>query len=276
MGEPALSKTPVDIDFAARNRRFELRESLARDWHGGRAFETGFFNALSFSFPSGEKFFVDSVKHFLPRIDDAKLAGDAAVFVQQEYIHRREHQRYNEVLAAARGLDLEKIEALFIREIALANKEPPIVRLALTVVLEHITAIFAAGSMRNSRWMEGADPVMADLWNWHAVEETEHKSVAYDVFLAIGGERKLLRRVMRLVRLRFPYHVFLTICSMRRMEGKPVLSLSFWREGYRFLFGKDGVISEVASDFREFYRDDFHPWDIDNREQLRKMIVTQG
>ncbi|MGB5257026.1 MAG: metal-dependent hydrolase [Woeseiaceae bacterium] len=276
MAEAALSKTPANIHFAARNRTFELRESLARDWHGGREFETAFFNALSFSFPSGEKFFVDSVKHFLPRIDDAKLKNDAAVFVQQEYIHRREHQRYNAALAEARGLDLEKIEALFIREIARANQEPPIVRLALTVVLEHITAIFAAGSLRNPRWMDGADPVMADLWNWHAVEETEHKSVAYDVFLAIGGERKLLRQVMRIVRLRFPYHVFLTIRRMRRMEGKPVLSLAFWRDGYRFLFGKDGVIREVASDFREFYRDDFHPWDIDNREQLRQMAAMQG
>lgn len=276
MAEPALSRTPEDIDFAARNRSFELRESLGRDWHGGREFETAFFNALSFSFPSGEKFFVDSVKHFLPRIDDARLKSDAAIFVQQEYIHRREHQRYNAALAEARGLDLEKIEALFIREIGRANKEPPIVRLALTVVLEHITAIFAAGAMRNPRWMDGADPVMADLWHWHAVEETEHKSVAYDVFLAIGGERKLLRQVMRIVRLRFPYHVFLTICSMRRMERKAVFSLAFWRDGYRFLFGKDGVIREVASDFRQFYRDDFHPWDIDNREQLRQMITLQG
>jgi predicted metal-dependent hydrolase len=253
-----------------------LRASLGRDWHGGRAFQTAFFNALSMSFPSGEKFFVDSVKHFLPRIEDARLKSDAAVFVQQEHIHRREHRRYNEVLAEARGFNLEKVEGLFVHEIERARQEPPIVQLAATVVLEHITAMFAAGSMRNSRWMDGADGVMADLWNWHAIEETEHKSVAYDVFLAVGGERKLLHQVMRVVRLRFPYHVFLTICRMRRMEGKPVLSPSFWREGYAFLFGRNGVIREVAEDFRLFYRDDFHPWMIDNRDLLRKTIAMQG
>lgn len=276
MAEVGLSKTPADIEFTARNRRFELYDSLGRDWHGGHAFQTAFFNALSFSFPSGEKFFVDSVKHFLPQIEDPKLKSDAAVFVQQEYIHRREHQRYNEALAKARGLDLEKLEGLFIREIARANREPPMVRLAATVVLEHITAMFAAGSMRNSRWMDGADPVMADLWQWHAIEETEHKSVAYDVFLAVGGERKLLRQVIRIVRLKFPYHVFLTICRMRRMEGKPALSPRFWREGYRFLFGKDGIISEVASDYRLFYRDDFHPWMIDNRDRLRELTAIRA
>lgn len=150
------------------------------------------------------------------------------------------------------------------------------VQLAATVVLEHITAMFAAGSMRNSAWMGGADPVMADLWQWHAVEETEHKSVAYDVFLACGGDRKMLRQIMRIVRVRFPYHVFITICRMRRMEGKPALSLSFWREGYAFLFGRHGIIREVAKDFRLFYRDDFHPWMIDNRDMLRQTIATLG
>jgi len=268
------SKTPGDISLEARNRSFSLHEPLAGDWHGGHAFQTAFFNALSLSFPTGEKFFVDSVKYYLPRIDDPKLKSEAAVFVQQEYVHRREHQRYNEVLAEVRGFDLSKLEALYIREIEQANKQPPIARLAATVVLEHVTAMFAAGSMRNSRWMDGAHPVMADLWQWHAIEETEHKSVAYDVFLAIGGDRKLLRQVMRIVRLRFPSNVFWSIVHMRRMEGKPVLSLPFWREGYMFLFGRNGVIREVAKDFRLFFRDDFHPWMIDNRELLRQTIAT--
>jgi len=276
MSSSALSKTPDELEFEARNRSFALREPLAGDWHGGHAFRTAFFNALSLSFPTGEKFFVDSVKYYLPRIDDPKLKRDAAVFVQQEYIHRREHQRYNEILAEVRGFNLQKLESLYVREIQRANEQPPIARLAATVVLEHVTAMFAAGSMRNPRWMDGAHPTMADLWQWHAIEETEHKSVAYDVFLAVGGDRKLLHQVMRIVRLRFPYHVFLSICQMRRMEGKPVMSLSFWHEGYEFLIGKNGVIREVAADFQLFFRDDFHPWLIDNRELLRKTIALHG
>lgn len=276
MSQAALSKTPEDVGLEARNRRFDLREPLATDWHGGHAFQTAFFNALSLSFPTGEKFFVDSVKHYLPRIDDTKLRDEAAIFVQQEYVHRREHQRYNEMLAEARGFDLQKLEALYVREIERANKEPPIARLAATVVLEHLTATFAAGSMRNPRWMEGAHPLMADLWQWHAIEETEHKSVAYDVFLAVGGERKLLRRLMRIIRIRFPYHVFLSICQMRRMEGRAVLSPAFWRQGYTFLFGRDGIMREVAADFRLFFRDDFHPWMVDNRELLRQTIASRS
>ncbi len=276
MAQAGLSRTPEDIGLEARNRRFDLREPLSGDWHGGRAFQTAFFNALSLSFPSGEKFFVDSVKHYLPRIDDPQLQSDAAAFVQQEYIHRREHHRYNQMMAEVRGLELEKLESLYNREIERANKEPPIARLAATVVLEHITAMFAAGSMRNSRWMDGAHPAMADLWQWHAIEETEHKSVAYDVYLAIGGDRKLLRQVMRIVRIRFPFNVFRSIVQIRRMEGKPVFSWSFWREGYAFLFGREGVVRDIRPEFRMFFRDDFHPWMIDNRELLRETIEAQG
>lgn len=276
MSNPSLSNTPKDMQFAARNRSFDLREPLASDWHGGHAFQTAMFNALSLSFPTGEKFFVDSVRYYLPRIDDPKLKREADVFVQQEYIHRREHQRYNEVLANARGFDLEKLESRFLKEIARANKEPPIVRLATTVVLEHITAMFAAGSMRNSRWMDGAHPAMAEIWQWHAIEETEHKSVAYDVFLAVGGERKLLRQMIRIIRMRFPYNTIRTICSMRRMEGKPVWSWSFWKQGYEFLLGKDGILREIASDYRLFYRDDFHPWMHDNRDLLRETNASAG
>jgi len=276
MGKAVLSKTPDDIGLAARNRSFDLREPLGDDWHGGCAFQTAFFNALSLSFPSGEKFFVDSVRHYLPRIDDPKLKSDAAAFVQQEYVHRREHHRYNQMLAEARGFDLEILEGLYNREIERANKEPPIARLAATVVLEHITAIFAAGAMRNPRWMGGANPAIAELWLWHAIEETEHKSVAYDVYLAIGGDRKLLRQVMRIVRIRFPFNVVRSIVQMRRMEDKPVLSWSFWREGYAFLFGRDGVVREIRTEFRMFFRDDFHPWMIDNRDLLRETIAAHG
>lgn len=274
MSQSQLSKTPPELRLAARNRSFNLSEPLATDWHGGHAFQTALFNALSLSFPSGEKFFVDSVRYFLPRIDDEQLRRDADVFVQQEYIHRREHQRYNETLATARGFDLEKLESLYLREIERANREPPIVRLAATVVLEHITAMFAAGSMRNSRWMDGAHPAIADLWQWHAIEETEHKSVAYDVFLAVGGKREMLHRVMRIVRYKFSFNICRSICRMRRMDGESVLSPSFWREGYDFLFAKNGVITEIADDFRMFYRDDFHPWMHDNRDQLRETITA--
>ena len=276
MSNAKLSKTPDDLQFKARNRSFDLREPLASDWHGGHAFQSAMFNALSISFPTGEKFFVDSVKYYLPRIDDPKLKREADAFVQQEFIHRREHQRYNQMLAEARGFDLERLERRFFKEIARANKEPPIVRLASTVVLEHITAMFAAGSMRNPRWMDGAHPAMADIWQWHAIEETEHKSVAYDVYLAVGGQRKLLRRMLRIIRMRFPYNTFRTICSMRRMEGKPVMSWSFWKQGYDFLLGKDGILREIAADYRHFYRDDFHPWMHDNRDLLRETIASAG
>ena len=42
-----------------------LETPVARHWNGGDAFRTAFFNALSFSFPAGEQFFIDSVRRVL-------------------------------------------------------------------------------------------------------------------------------------------------------------------------------------------------------------------
>jgi len=47
-----------------RNLYFELAQELATDWCGGDAFRTAWFNALSLTFPVGEKFFVDSVRYY--------------------------------------------------------------------------------------------------------------------------------------------------------------------------------------------------------------------
>ena len=62
----------------------------------------------------------------------------------------------------------------------------PLARLAATVALEHLTAILAAALLDGrSGSLAGADPRVAELWRWHAVEETEHKSVAFDVYAVV-------------------------------------------------------------------------------------------
>ena len=68
------SATPVKISIKPRHPQFDLRAALASDWHSSDPFKTAFFNALSLTFPVGEKFFIDSVRAFEHRIDDPKLA----------------------------------------------------------------------------------------------------------------------------------------------------------------------------------------------------------
>ena len=264
------SHTPADISLAARNLRFDLSDALAGDWHGDDGFKTALFNALSITFPSGEQFFVESVRHFLPQLKDEKLKEHAAGFVQQEYVHRREHQRYNETLCALHGWNLDELEARYLKRIEKVKQMlPPLGQLGATVCLEHLTAIMASGLLTDPRWLEGANANMAALWRWHAIEEGEHKSVAFDVYRAVGGSAEQLHRLMKIIFPQFAMRICLTIRQMRSLDNKTWLSYRFWRDGYRFLYGPDGIFQPLKPQYRDFFRAGFHPWQHDNRELLQ-------
>ena len=58
----AATRMPRGGPIRPRHPTFDLEEALAGDWNGGDPFRTAFFNAMSLSFPSGERFFIDAVR----------------------------------------------------------------------------------------------------------------------------------------------------------------------------------------------------------------------
>jgi hypothetical protein len=259
------SRTPTEVPISPRHPDFDVADCLGRDWHGGDAFRTAFFNALSLTFPQGEKFFIDSIREFQPGITDPKLTREIRGFIGQEAIHSREHREMNEAICQARGYDAAFMEDRLRRETDWARKHlSPIQRLGATVVTEHLTAILGHALLTDPAWLDGADPRMAELWRWHAVEEVEHKSVAFDTYLAVGGSRAALRSMLRLETLQLARHVFAGMRMMLKANGmhrKP----SLWWNGLKWLCGRDGILRKVAPEWRAFMRADFHPWDQDNR-----------
>jgi hypothetical protein len=275
----ALSRTPAAVPIKPRHPGFDLDECLARDWHGGDPFRTAFFNALSLTFPRGERFFIDSVRAFQSQIDDPKLSQEIRGFIGQEAIHSREHQQLNDAFCRARGYDPTPIYAWIDREIAWANANiAPLTRLAATVATEHLTAILGNALLTNPAWLNGADPRMAALWRWHAIEEVEHKSVAFDTYMAAGGNRRVLRTVLRIETWQLFRQVFAGIRMMLEASGlhrKP----GVWWNGLKWLFGGEGILRKVVPEWRQFLRKDFHPRDVDNRaliEQWQAHAVSLG
>ncbi|MFT7127784.1 MAG: putative metal-dependent hydrolase, partial [Pseudoalteromonas tetraodonis] len=61
------------------------------------------------------------------------------------------------------------------------SKLPPSMRISATTALEHFTAAMAGMLLDTPDIMEGVDEEITGLWNWHAMEETEHKAVVFDV-----------------------------------------------------------------------------------------------
>jgi len=269
------SNSPDELEFSPRRQSFDLEAALGSDWHGGSAFRTAWFNAMSLLFPLGEKFFIDTVCHFQDQIDDPRLQGEIASFRAQEATHRVQHQKYNELLCALRNYDLVRFEKNERERMAWAYRELTARRrLAGTVANEHLTAIMANDMLSKQDVLIGADSQIARLWAWHGVEETEHKAVAFDVFIAVGGTVSERRQALLMNTFFFFKDTFRNTCIMLQNDGK-LWSLREWASGFKFLFIKPGVLRRVFPAWLRFFGKNFHPWQVDNRDLVKKWELQQ-
>lgn len=271
------SHTPEDVVIHPRNRHHEIEDSLSRDWLGQHPFKTAWLNAMSITFPLGEKFFIDSVRHYADRIEDPKLKAEIRSFCGQEGFHRREHELYNEALCRLRGYDNDLLQGRLEKRIARANKLlDPLSRLAATAALEHLTAILAEQVLKGQNPLaDEAEAPMKELWQWHAAEEMEHKSVAFDVYRAVGGSEKMRRVALRRATFFLMLDILGGLVHMLRRDGK-LWNFRVWREGLSFLFGKNGILPPIWPAYKEYFREGFHPWQQDTRYLLADWQAQQG
>ncbi|MDE1181762.1 metal-dependent hydrolase [Paraburkholderia sp.] len=259
-----------------RDLRFALPPERARDWHKLGPHVTHFFNALSLLFPAGERFFMDSVRNYRDQIEDPVLKKQVLGFIGQEAMHTREHVEYNDLLQAA-GLPAHKLDRRLAALLNLNRKVlPKSFQLAMTVALEHYTAMLAAILLEDDTRVAGSVDGYRQMWIWHALEETEHKSVSYDVWNTVlkpGMGRYLIRTgVMLVVTLLFwlivfDFHVRLIVADRKR--GGHLRGM--WQV-VKFLYGpRHGVFPNIALEWLRFFKPGFHPWDHDNRAQLARI-----
>lgn len=254
-----MSKSPIEF----RNLSFATGSGVPRHWHGGRRSVTTFFDALSTFFPAGERFFIGTVRAYDGRVGDGALAADVRAFCAQEGAHRREHARYNDMLAA-RGYPVAAMEARVERLLGRVNRRlPRRWQLAVTCALEHFTALMAHMLLEDPRGLAGADPTMAALWRWHAAEENEHKSVAFDVYRAAGGTEAERVAIMALASLIFWAKLFEHQARMMAVDGT-ALSPREWADLGWFLFGEPGLMARLIPYYVRYYAPGFHPRDIDS------------
>ena len=243
--------TPANVQIQPRNRSHDITAALGGEWLADDAFLTAAFNGMSITFPAGEKFFIDAVRHYRDEITDPELQEHIRGFCGQEGFHRREHQLYNETLCEARGYDLQKLEGKLTKRLDWARKNlPPIQNLAITVAIEHFTAVLAELLLSSDSIMNKAEPSMRELWRWHAAEEMEHKSVAFDVFRAVGGSEELRIAVMRRATFFIGLELARALFYILRKDGQ-LLNLPLWRKGLAGLFGKQGAFSGGLALYKE-------------------------
>lgn len=246
-----------------RNVRFATGPDVPRHWHGAGRAVTRFFDNLSVFFPEGERFFMASVQAFRRAIaDDPALRAAVRDFCAQEGIHGREHRSYNAMLAA-QGIDVDGMEKKVERILARATRlTPKRWQLAATAALEHFTAILGHLVLERPEILEGADPTMAALWRWHSAEENEHKAVAYDVYLAAGGNYPERVVVMMVATVIFWAKVIEQQARFMHADGD-LFDVDEHVRLQRFLWKDPGALPVMWRLWLAWFRPSFHPDDHD-------------
>lgn len=266
------SRTPADLVITVRDRRFGRDGKRPRWWLGGDPVATAWFNALSGTFPRGEAFFIEAVKAHRDGVPPA-LAEDIRKFVVQEVNHTREHVAFNRIAAEA-GYDMARIDRRVAELLGLLEGRPKILDLASTMALEHFTAMFAHEFLKRPELFAGGEPEATALWRWHAIEEIEHKAVAYDTWRHATRQWSRWKRwkvkslMMLVVTKNFVLHRVQDTLDLLAQDG-----LSGWRikaRLARYLLGRNGILRVIVPAWLSYFLPGFHPWNVDDRALIAK------
>jgi uncharacterized protein len=230
-----------------------------------------FVAGLSGAFPQGEEAFIRSVRRLADRITDPVLKKRVTGFIGQESTHGQEHRRLNEKLVEMgypiRWWDSESLKE---KRIRLEKRLGGRTHLAMTAAAEHYTAVLAERVLSSPEIQ--AIPGDAEVWNllnWHALEELEHKSVAFDVYRAVGGSERTRIAVMAvLIAITIPLTSTLLAISVARDPIARRQPRRLAREAYALYRGPffKGFIPKLA----KYTRPGFHPDDIDTTALLEQ------
>ena len=260
---------------------FDLDSDIPRHWLNGDAFKTRFFDAMSTLFPVGERFFITCVRDFSSRITDPVLREEVKDFTRQEAQHGLVHTHYNRRLQA-QGIRVDRIlQGQERRLFGLVRKHfSREFTLGVTAAAEHITAIMADAFVERSMVLEDADERVRAVYLWHAMEEMEHKAVAFDVLTKVAKVGYGTRVAsMLLVSGMFPFNVFRIMSHMLQVDGyRGWAAVKVWLRGLWWLYKPGGIFLPLAGRYFSYLKPGFHPWDHapvpSYQEWLRLMSTT--
>ncbi|AMT70466.1 metal-dependent hydrolase [Mycobacteroides immunogenum] len=225
---------------------------------------------LSGFFPSGEEFFIQSVRRYDRQIADPVLKRQVAGFIGQEMTHGIQHRELNAQLVRrgywATGL-MDRVGTRLVKRMKQNRDRLPdtVARsaLAVTAGVEHLTAILGE-QVLSVPWIQRqlTDPEVRAMLNWHAIEEMEHKSVAFDVYRYVGGSEPMRIAAMVLTLGLFLSRTVILLASIAtdpwawRHPGRTLRSLA--------TLPHTPLFAGLGAKIRCYLRPGFHPDDIDH------------
>ncbi|PJZ68797.1 metal-dependent hydrolase [Leptospira perolatii] len=273
MGKSEILENKEFVYYPVRKPRFEFSEPVAKHWLGDSAYRTHILNAWTLIFPDGERYFIRTVQPFLSKIKDPRVLRNAKAFIGQEAQHAGEHKKFWRNLED-QGYRIKgfikffnKFAFGFLEKIA-----PKRSNLSVTAGLEHYTSLIATVGL-GLGVLKQADPQMRKLFEWHAAEEIEHKSAAYDVYLDTGGG--YFRRVIGMIVASILFWSFTFLgAEMLLWQDGLTFNWKVRRDAFEFIFWKEKVFFHGIFAFLKYFHPRFHPEQEDNYHLSREIFTS--
>lgn len=255
-----------------RALNLKLGDDVPTYWFAGNPFLTHYMNAFSGVLPEGERFMIASVRSGRRKLaDDHVLQKDISGFIGQEAYHAREHKAFNDLMQS-RGYAFDKLDRFAAFSTKLMLKLPEKDQMAITGAVEHLTAMFGKVILANPEVVEQVHPSVRPLMVWHSIEELEHKSVAFDLFVANGGG--YWRRVEGLLIVTFVISLWVMYGQLLFMwRDRSLFNLRAMAKGWWWMFGfgtHAGYMRKSMGDYFRFFRPGYHP----SQDESEQMIAT--
>ena len=255
------AQVSYQVDPIVRTKLDFHLDQAPRFWFGNDPFRTRMFDALSLTFPEGERYFIESIRLFRDKIDDPDLQKRVADFIRQEAQHGMAHDKMNQVMKD-QGMPIEaftnRLKKIFRFELEYRS---PQYNIAMTAAAEHLTALMADTFYSKKATLADADPFVRAPFAWHAIEEMEHRHVAFDVMREVGEVPELTRRsalvITSILMFGFTFYRTNVMLTSDGFDWKQRVKMA--AKGLPWFFGRNGILTVKREQYSDWFKHDFHP-----------------
>lgn len=253
----ASSKPFNSQQIHPRRVTFQFSAQAPRLWLRNSSIMTQLPNGTNLFLPAFESYMVQTIQSQLRTLHEPELRSQVSGLLGQEINHSRAHQQYNEVLRQ-QGYQFETylkcVHWLFNRLIPRLNLS---LQLGIIAGFEHLTASISDVILQY-QLLADADSTMRSLWEWHALEELEHKSVAFDVFQAVGGTY-VMRVLGGLLGIAIIISLMTTGMLLLAVQDAKFFSLRTLSDLTKLLFTEYRLVPRTFSPILSYFQPSFHP-----------------
>ncbi|WP_168382375.1 metal-dependent hydrolase [Acinetobacter indicus] len=263
--EKSYLHRPKAIGITVRRLKFNPH-AIRRHYFANSPVMSHLLTALSSTFSIGEQFFVHSVRNVRDQVQDPQLQAQIAAFIGQEAMHSKAHSEFNNAWRRD-DYQLDRFQAWLARKDHHVKSLPPKVQLAITCAFEHFTALLGGYILRHPEVLSTLDDDAAKLWIWHAIEEIEHRAVAFEVYQHVYADHRLRRMIMRSVTAGFASLTFYSASQLFLQDKKNSMPKIGGNLFGLYLLAK--MLLQLLPEYLSYYRKDFHPAKINYSRSLR-------